>query len=74
MIHSCNASYIEGGHRRIVAQGWPLEKCEILSEKQCKSKRDGGMAQEVEYLPGKWDVLSSIPSTTKKKKKATLPQ
>jgi hypothetical protein len=41
---------------------------EILSEKQTKSKRMGGMAQMVGQFPSICDSLNSLPSTTKAKK------
>jgi hypothetical protein len=39
VAHICNPSYLGGGDRRIGVQGQVGKKCEILSEKQTKSKR-----------------------------------
>jgi hypothetical protein len=41
--------------------------CEILCEKQTRSKRTGDLAEVVECLSGKFEALNSNPSTTKKK-------
>jgi hypothetical protein len=46
----------------------PRHKCKTLFERIMKTKEAGGMAQEVESLPNKYEALSSNPSTTKKKK------
>jgi hypothetical protein len=68
---------------RIVIQCWFWQKYETLFEKQTKSKRAGGVAQEVECLPSKFKALKSIPSTIKtffkravkmKKEKMNKPQ
>jgi hypothetical protein len=42
------------------------QKLETLSEKQTKSKRNGGVAQVAEHLPSEHKVLSLISSTKKK--------
>jgi hypothetical protein len=41
----------------------PRKSLETLSEKQIKSKKDWSMAQVVEHLPNKPEVLSSVPHT-----------
>jgi hypothetical protein len=66
VVYACNPSY-SGGRGRIVVQGWPRQKCTTLSEKQTKNPKDLWFGSRVECLPNNHG-LSSIPSTTKKKK------
>jgi hypothetical protein len=46
----------------------PGERQETLFEKQLKAKRTGVVAEVVDCLPRKYEVLNSNPSITKKKK------
>jgi hypothetical protein len=59
VVHTCNTSYLESSQ--------PRQKHKALSEKQ-KNKEGWGVAQVIEHLPSKFKTLSSISSTTKKKK------
>jgi hypothetical protein len=40
VVDACNSNHSGGEGRRIVVQNQPKQKCEILSEKQTKSKKD----------------------------------
>jgi hypothetical protein len=51
-----------------MVQSRPRQKCEFLSEKGLREKKDGSMTQMVD-LPSKVKVLSSNPSTTPQKEK-----
>jgi hypothetical protein len=44
----------------------------LYLKKISKEKKTGGMAQVVEHMPSKCKPLSSIPSTTKRKKENNL--
>jgi hypothetical protein len=58
--------------RRITVQGQPEQiVCKILSQKCPKQKRAGGVAQVVEHLPSRCEVLNSNPKDCQKKKKAS---
>jgi hypothetical protein len=37
-MNTCNPSFLAGGGRKIVVQGWPRQKWEILSEDKLKAK------------------------------------
>jgi hypothetical protein len=55
--------------RRITGQNQSRQTvCETLSRKYLTQKMAGGMAQEVQCLPSKYEALSSNPSATKRKK------
>jgi 5-methylcytosine-specific restriction endonuclease McrA len=45
--HSYNPSWLGGGNRRIMVQGWPRQMCQTLCKNKNlkKSKRKRGMAQ-----------------------------
>jgi hypothetical protein len=32
MVHTCNPSYLGGGDKRMVAQGWPLGKVQYKKQ------------------------------------------
>jgi hypothetical protein len=49
VVCACNPRYLGGGDRSIEIQRWSWQKCEILSEKQTESKRNGDVAQVVEH-------------------------
>jgi hypothetical protein len=51
VIQICNPTYAGGIGRRITVPGWPVQKCERLSEKQPKGKRAGGVSQVELVLP-----------------------
>jgi hypothetical protein len=68
MVHACNSSYLGKGDKRIIVQGQPEKKQVTLSKKHNKSKRNRSTAQVVENLLSKYEALSSISSTAKKKK------
>jgi hypothetical protein len=50
----------------------PMQKYKILSEKQPRAKRAGGMAQMVEHLHSKCKAMSSNPSTALPPKITTI--
>jgi hypothetical protein len=55
--------------RRIIVQGYPGQiVCKTLSWKYPTQNRPDGVAQLVEHLPSKSEVLSSNPSTYLKTK------
>jgi hypothetical protein len=55
-----------GGDQKFMVQGQPREiLCVTLSQKYPTQKRAGGVAQVVEYLTSKCEVLSLSPSTAK---------
>jgi hypothetical protein len=58
----------ENINRRIIVQDSPSKKQDPIS-KRIKVKRSGGMVQVREHLPSECKVLSSNPSTVKRKKK-----
>jgi hypothetical protein len=70
VAHICNPSDLRSEGRRNVVQGWPGKKQETLSEKQTKKPRRIGrvVAEVVDPLLSKLEALSSISSTTKKKR------
>jgi hypothetical protein len=51
------------------SEAGPGQKCETLSEKQTKAKRAGGVAEVVEHLLRKHEVLSSNQYHQKKTQK-----
>jgi hypothetical protein len=54
-------------HRKLHNPGWPGHKLKYLLEKIMRAKRARGMAQGVEHLTSKYEVLNSNPSTAKNK-------
>jgi hypothetical protein len=70
MVFSFNASYVD----QLRPEADSGKKCVILSKNLLKHKKMRGMAQVIEYLPGKCMSLTSTPKPpnkkqTKKKKK-----
>jgi hypothetical protein len=62
-MHFCNFNSVGGMAKRIMVQCWPwVNRRPYL--KNNKAKMAGGMAQEIEYLPSKHKVLSSISHIT----------
>jgi hypothetical protein len=58
-----------GQIRRIIVQDQFGQKSETLFQKCMTQKMAGRVAQQVKYLPGKHETLSSNPNMAKKKKK-----
>jgi hypothetical protein len=56
----CNPSYSEVG--KLLSQASPGPKCEVLSEKQTKSKKDWGVAQVVEQSTREWEDCGLRPA------------
>jgi hypothetical protein len=57
LVHICNASYSGGRVRSIVAQGWPEQKQEALSEKQNKNAK---VVRVVEHPPGRYKASARL--------------
>jgi hypothetical protein len=68
VMHICGPSYSGDGGWRIMVRGQAQQKHKTLYKKQTKSKRTGNVVQVINHLPSKYTVLSSIPSTVKKRK------
>jgi hypothetical protein len=66
VAHTCGPSYSGGRCRRIIVLIPTWTQHEMLSGKQTRRKR-AEVWCKIEHLPSKWETLSSIPSTTKKK-------
>jgi hypothetical protein len=66
VIHTFNPSYSGVRVRRILVQA--RQKCEALPEKQTNSETIGEVVKVVEHLPRKYKALSSVHSTTQKRK------
>jgi hypothetical protein len=70
VTHACSASCVGGVNGRIMvhSNSSPDKSMRPYPKKKKKKKRTGGVAQVVEYLHNKPEVLSSNSSTAKKKK------
>jgi hypothetical protein len=68
VVHAIYPSYAGSINRRITVQARLGKKQDPIS-KITRAKRVGGVKQAVEYLPRKYENLSSNPSTTKNKQK-----
>jgi hypothetical protein len=62
--HTCNPNYSGGRDQKHHGPKPAQRVCETLSP----PNRADGVAEVVEHLPSKYEVLCSNPSTTKKKK------
>jgi hypothetical protein len=68
MWYKSNSGYSWDRYRTVV-QNLMAQKQQMLSVKQTKSKRTGGMIQVVEHNPSMFKGLSSNPQNTRRKKK-----
>jgi hypothetical protein len=69
VVHSCNLSNLGGrGGRIISSRSVSARIVRLLSPKQNKSQRIGGITQVVEHLSNMCEALGSICSIRKKKK------
>jgi hypothetical protein len=69
VAHACDPSYLGGRGRRIAVQDQTRKKHETLSEKLTTEQNGLGHGSVVKLLPSQYEVLSSIPKTTQKRKK-----
>jgi hypothetical protein len=72
VAHTCNPSYAGVRGRWIQTQGWPRQNWETLSEKKTKQTELVGVAQMVQCLPSKNEVLTSKPSNAQKTEKKEM--
>jgi hypothetical protein len=73
VAHVYNPTYPEGRDQKVhcLKPAWENSLWEPFSKKPTQ-KRTGGVAQVIENLPSKHEVLRANPSITKKKKRLVL--
>jgi hypothetical protein len=70
VAHTCDSKYLEIEVRELKSKALPRKGTRPYLNNKAKSKKAGGMAQVVDHFPSNHEVLSSNPSTEKRKKKS----